>query len=142
VLSRSGLSAWCLQAFQFDYRKIAEFQKITEDEARSLYQHVELTPPEGDLAIQLTVYDDHVFISIPYWYQDSKADKVFSQCSEYLRVIRRTAGFFTYDPQTGIAFDPLETELNHSQYEKVVKDLPKLTAVRPDKPWWKFWQDR
>lgn len=130
-----------LEPFKFDYSKIAEFQKISEDEARSSYQHVELNPPEGDLAIQLTVYDDHVFISIPYWYQGSKADQVFSQCSQYLRVIRRTAGFFAYDPQTGIAFDPEQTELrNHQGYEKIVKDLPKIAAeaATPDKPWWKF----
>jgi len=131
-----------LESFKFDYSKIAELQKISEDEARSLYRHVELNPPEGDLAIQLTVYDDHVFISIPYWYQTSKADQVFLQCSEYLRVIRRTAGFFAYDPQTGIAFDPDRTELrNHPGYEKIVKDLPKIAAeaATPDKPWWKFW---
>ena len=40
---------------------------------------------------------------LPYWYQGSRADQVFSQVSEYLRVIRETAGFFAYDPQTGIA---------------------------------------
>lgn len=78
-----------LEPFKFDYTKISELQKISEDEARLRYQHVELNPPDGDLAIQLTVYDDHVFISIPYWYQGSKADEVFAQCSEYLRVIRK-----------------------------------------------------
>ena len=128
-----------LERFQFDYSKIAESLKITEDEARSRYQHVELNPPESDLAIQLTVDDNHVFISIPYWYQGSKTDEVFSQCSEYLRVIRRTAGFFTYDPQTGIAFGPEQTDLrDHKQYEKTVKELPKIAAEvsKPDRPWW------
>jgi len=131
-----------LERFKFDYDKIAESQKISEDEARSRYQHVELNPPEGDLAIQLTVYDNHVFISIPYWYRGSTADQVFSECSEYLRIIRRTAGFFAYDPQTDIAFDPEKTELrNHQRYEEVVKELPTIAAEasNPDKPWWKFW---
>jgi hypothetical protein len=131
-----------LERFEFDYGKIAESQKISEDEARSRYQHAELNPPEGDPAIQLTVYDDHVFISIPYWYSGSAADTVFSQCSNYLRVIRRTAGFFAYDPQTDTAFDPENTELrDHQQYEDVVKELPKIAAeaVKGDKPWWKFW---
>src|SRR5262249_34592427 len=98
-----------LEAFKFDYRTIAESDGISEEEARSRYQHVELNPPEGDLAIQLTVYGDHVFISIPYWYRGSEADLVFSQCSEYLRVIGKTAGFFAYDPQTDTAFDPQRT---------------------------------
>jgi len=131
-----------LERFKFDYEKMAESQKISEDEARSRYQYVELNPPEGDLAIQLTVYDDHVFISIPYWYRGLTADQVFSECSAYLRIIRRTAGFFTYDPQTDIAFDPEKTELGgHQRYDEVVKELPRIAAEasNPDKPWWKFW---
>src|SRR5262249_42183909 len=48
-----------LERFDFDYTKIAESQKISEDEARLRYQHAELNPPEGDLAIQLTVSHDH-----------------------------------------------------------------------------------
>ena len=130
------------ERFKFDFSKIAESLKISEDEARLRYQHIELNPPEGDLAIQLTVYDDHVFISIPYWYQGSRADQVFSQLSEYIRVIRETAGFFAYDPQTGIAFDPRQTHLReHQQYDKVVRDLPKIAAeaIKSGKPWWKFW---
>jgi len=130
-----------LERFQFDYCKMAESLKITEDEARSRYRHAELNPFEGDLSIQLTVDDNHVFISIPYWYQGGKADQVFSQCSEYLRVIRRTAGFFTYDPQTGSALDPEQTDLrDHEQYEKTVKELPKVVveAGKPVRPWWKF----
>ena len=131
-----------LERFQFDYKKIAESQKISEDEARSRYQHAELNPPEGDPAIQLVVYDDYVFITIPYWYRGSAADQVFSQCSNYLRIIRRTAGFFAYDPQSDTAFDPENTDLrDHQHYESVVKELPKIgaEAVKGDKPWWKFW---
>jgi len=131
-----------LEPFKCDYIKIAESLKIPEAEARSRYQHVELNPPEGYLAIQLTVYDDHVFLSIPYWYHGSKADQVFSHLSEYLRIIRETAGFFAYDPQTGIAFDPEQTELwDHQQYDRIVRDIPKIAAEasKPDKPWWKFW---
>ncbi len=87
-----------LERFKFDYAKISESENISEDQARQRNQHAELNPPEGDLAIQLTIYDDHVFISIPYWYRGTEANQVFSQCSDYLRVIRRTAGFFAYDP--------------------------------------------
>jgi len=52
-------------------------------------------------------------------------------------VIRETAGFFAYDPQTGIAFDPQQADLReHQQYDKVVKDLPKIAseASKPDMP--------
>jgi len=131
-----------LERFKFDYDKIAESLKISEHEARERYQHVELNTPEGDLAVQLIVYDEHVDISIPYWYEGIKADQVFSELSGYLRVIRQTAGFFAYDPQTAVAFDPVQTELrDHLQYDKVVRDLPNIAAhaAKQGKPIWKFW---
>jgi len=131
-----------LEPFTFDYAKIAEFQKISEEEARARNQHVELNPPDGDLVIQLTVDDDRVFISIPYWYKGSQADDVFPQLSGYLRVIAETSGLLAYDPQTGVAFDPRQTNLSdHTCYDKVVADLPKLATQTKSlpKPWWKFW---
>jgi len=131
-----------LEPFKFNYSKIAEIQKFSEDEARARYQHVELNPPDDDLAIQLTVYDDHVFIAVPYWYKGPEADQVFSQLSEYLRVIANTSGFFAYDPQTAIAFDPRQIELHdHQHYDKVVADIPRIAAQPKNqrKPWWKFW---
>jgi hypothetical protein len=131
-----------LERFAFDYAKIAELDKISEQEARERNPHIELNPPDDDIAIQLTVYADHVFIATPYWYKGTQADQVFSQLSAYLKVIRRTAGFFAYDPQTGVAFDPEITPLSdHRDYGRVVQDMPSiaLKAVAGQKPWWKFW---
>jgi hypothetical protein len=39
--------------------------KITEEEAKAQWNHIELDPPEGDLAIQLTIHCDQVPITIP-----------------------------------------------------------------------------
>jgi hypothetical protein len=132
-----------LEPFKFDYREIAESQKISEAEARRRFQHVELNPPEGDLAIQLTVHDDYVFVSFPYWYKGGNASELFSQCLEYLRVIRQAAGFFVYDPQLGAAFDPERTGVSDGQrcYENTVNNLPKILAQRSVKKrrWWKLW---
>jgi hypothetical protein len=82
--------------------------------------HVELNPPKDDLVIQITVYWDHVFLTIPYWYSGAKAHEVFGQLSAYLRVIREAVGFFAYDPQTSRAFDPLtESVGNSTLYEQI-----------------------
>ena len=116
--------------------------KVSEDEARARFTHIELDPEEDDLAIQLIVHDDYVFASIPYWYKGREADAVFLQLSKYLRVIRVTAGLFAYDPQTGTAFDPLQTELrDHQIYDEVVEQVPKIAAgaMKPTNPWWKLW---
>jgi hypothetical protein len=131
-----------LERFQFDYREIASSLEVSVAEARARFQYAELTPPEGDLAIQLTVHNDHVFISIPYWYRGSRADEVFSQLSEYLRVIQAVAGFFTYDPQTSSVFDPRNSDPpDHREYDKVMRELPNIVAAtsKPKKSWWRFW---
>lgn len=89
--------------------------------------------------------DDHVFVTVPYWYKGENADRVFDDLLQHFRVIRRTAGYFTYDPQTGAAFDPETTPtLTHTHYDRVVDKMPELiTAARKmakqRKPWWKFW---
>jgi len=44
-------------------------------------------------------------------------------------VIRETAGFFVYDPQTGAAFDPVRTEFrDHTEYDRVSEQLPEIVA--------------
>jgi len=133
-----------LERFEFDYRAIAEADKISEAQAKALYQHVELNPPEGDLAIQLIIHDDHVFITMPYWYKGEAADRLFSTVADYLRVLNRVAGLFAYDPQTDRAFDPEKVVvLDHSEYDRVVGQMPRIVyrAIRENekKPWWKFW---
>lgn len=86
--------------------------------------HIGLDSPGGALAIQITIFDDHASLTIPFWYTGSKAQKVFARAHEYMRVIRETAGFFAYDPQNEIAYDPLETESDWAVYETTTKRLP------------------
>jgi hypothetical protein len=79
---------------------------------------------------------------MPYWYVGDDADRLFSSVSEYMRLIRRTAGFFAYDPQTDKAFDPaIATIEDHSVYEKIVKQMPRVAAEirNQKKKWWKIW---
>jgi hypothetical protein len=131
-----------LKLFEFDHNEIARQMKITYEQATAKWNHIELNPPEGDLEIQLRIHSDHVSIEIPYWYTDVKADQVFEQLSAYLRVIRESAGFLAYDPQTNRAFDPaVEKFGDHSEYDRVMKDLPNIIARATHKtePWWKFW---
>ena len=59
-----------LEQFRFDYAAIASRRKISEEQARREWNHVEVNPPEGDPAIQLTVFGDHVAINIPFGTQD------------------------------------------------------------------------
>jgi hypothetical protein len=130
-----------LEPFKFDYNEIARIMNLSVEQARAQWNHIELNPPEGDLAIQAQIQWDHVSFEIPYWYTAVKADEVFGQLAAYARVVRRTAGFFAYDPQTNHAFDPeRETIESHDEYDRIVTNLPAIIAQgMKKKPWWRFW---
>ena len=130
-----------LERFIIDFEQVCKSQNISMDEARTRLNHIELNPPDGDLAVQLTVQWDHVCLTFPYWYSGVERDAVFGLALEYLRVIRRNEGFFAYDPQTDMAFDPDKVQvLDHSAYSRIVENLPAIIAQGEAKrPWWKFW---
>jgi|SRR6185437_7434024 len=131
-----------LHPSEFLYAQIAQRRNISEEQARRLYCHIELTPPAEDPAIQITIYDDHVDLTLPFWYKGDKAVEVFAELQGYLRVIGETAGFFVYDRQAGIAFDPLVEELNRETYDGAMRIVPSTMArsgKRRRRPWWKFW---
>lgn len=73
---------------------------------RSRFHHIELNTPDGDLAIQMTVYDNHVYINVPYWYKGEQARELFQYLISYIKIISETAGYFVFDPQIGEVFDP------------------------------------
>jgi hypothetical protein len=132
-----------LEEFNPDFEKIAAFDKSTVEAAMARWNHIELNPPEDDLAIQLTVYGDHVDLAIPYWYKEDEAAKIFELADGYLKVIRNTAGFFAYDPQEDRAFDPQKEGFgSHANYERITRQVPTIASnyvSTTKKPWWKFW---
>lgn len=60
---------------------------------------------------------------------------MFAQLLDYLKVIRSAAGYFAYDRQAGLAFDPIATEmLQSSQYVSVLEMFRKAIAAHAGKP--------
>src|SRR5688500_12912460 len=55
-----------LERFKLDYEEIAKFDNLTVEEAKKEYNYIELNTPEGELAVQLTIYNRYVHISVPY----------------------------------------------------------------------------
>jgi hypothetical protein len=81
-----------------------------------------LNSPKEDLAIQLRVWRRYAVIAVPFWHRGAEAERVFAQLLDYLKVIRSAAGYFAYDRQAGLAFDPIATEmLQSSQYVSVLE---------------------
>ena len=133
-----------LESFDFDYQEIAKLQGTTIDEAKKAFSHIELNTPEGDLATQITIFDNNVSITVPYWYSGDKAREVFDKIYTYTRIIRETAGYFVYDPQIDKVFDPLtENIFGLDVYQNMTEQVEKMkteqTEIKSNKPWWKFW---
>jgi len=133
-----------LENFDFDYQEIAKLQGTTIDEAKKAFSHIELNTPEGDLATQITIFDNNVSITVPYWYSGDNAKEVFDKIYDYTKIIRQTAGYFVYDPQIDKVFDPLtENIFGLDVYQSMTGQVEKMrtekTTIRSNKPWWKFW---
>jgi hypothetical protein len=67
-----------LEVFQFGYEQIAEFEKITVEQARIKYRHLELNgSEEGTNGIQITLSDDEASVTVPFWHEGDKAADTF-----------------------------------------------------------------
>ena len=137
-----------LESFDFDFGEIAKLTATTIEEAKKKFDHIEINTPEGDPAIQLTVYDNHVYINVPYWYKGDQARELFRDIKSYIKIIRQTAGYFVFDPQTGQVFDPAENGfdglgkyLSVSEHIEEIINRQETAKLKTEikKPWWKLW---
>ena len=94
-----------LQPFCFSFEAIAKSEKISVEEAKGKHRHIELNGPEGSNGIQITLFDDEASVTVPYWHQGEQARRVFEEIWDYLEIIQRNGGYFTYDPQIGRVLD-------------------------------------
>lgn len=103
-----------LEVFEFGYDQIAKLEKISLEEARGKYRHLELNGPEDDgKGIQITLFDDEASVTVPFWHVGSKVEDIFREIWSYLKIIGREAGYVIYDPQIDRIIDP-RALTNHS----------------------------
>ena len=101
-----------LKAFDFHLGDITKLSVATIENNKNKFDHIELNPEESDIAVRLTIYSNHVFITVPYCYTGDKALQLFTDIFNYIKVIRNTAGYFVFDPQTAEVFDPEQIKFN------------------------------
>jgi len=137
-----------LEKFQFDYASLAKSLKLSEEEARRQWRHIEINSPEDGNGIQITIEDDSASIAIPYWHQGSDARAAFEEIWGYAKVLEKEAGYVAYDPQLERPIDissdldeVIETYTNVSgSVESIVSgDVAESVLPEKPKPWWKFW---
>jgi hypothetical protein len=131
-----------LEAFQFDYSEIAKSLKISEQEARTEYRHLELNAPDDGNGIQITLYDDTASLTIPYWHEGEKASEVWREAWRCLECLERHGGLSTYDPQLDRMLS-LASDLDEVRKEYAVgvgaTDAAMRELGKESKPWWKIW---
>src|SRR5579863_3739463 len=129
-----------LKVFQFGYEEIARFEKISIDEARLKYRHLELNGPEGGSGIQIMLFDDEASLTVPFWHEEPLG--IFRETARCLEIISREAGYLVFDPQIERVVDP-SAGLDDSiaSYSAVMDRIQEKfpTGKTKPRPWWKFW---
>lgn len=132
-----------LQVFQKDYEEIAEFEKISLEEARLKYRHLELNGPEEECnGIQITLFDDEASVTVPFWHEGEKAEETFREIWSYLEIVCRESGYLIYDPQINRILDPSTGfEDSLACYTGAADRITPAIVdwFQREKPWWKFW---
>jgi hypothetical protein len=59
--------------------------------------------------VEVTIFDNNISLSVPYWYTDIHGEEVFEKLIVYTKIISRISGYYVYDPRAEIVYDPLKT---------------------------------
>ena len=132
-----------LKPFDFQFPQIAQHLGITEEDARRRYRHIELNGPQDGPGIQITLFDDEVSVTVPYWHSGARARNVWVVIWTYLRLLHDIGGMSVYDPQLDKVVDldrdlpvVVKSYLSGLQYTESLFPLPRADKCRP---WWRFW---
>ncbi len=58
---------------------------------------------------EIIIFNNNVSISIPFLHENMVAEQIFEKLVVYTKIIGRIRGYFVYDPQAEIVYDPLKT---------------------------------
>ena len=137
-----------LEPIGFGYEEIAKFEGISVKDAKLKYRHIELNGPEDGNGIQIQLYDDEAYLSVPYWHEGAKAESTFQEIWKYLNIIQREAGYVAYDPQLDMILDlsrGYSEALNvyTGTHNAVMGQMPQAALKREERSqrkWWQFWK--
>ena len=125
-----------LQLYQFPYEKIAQFERLSLEETRRKYRHLELNGPEGGNGIQVTLWDDDASLSLPFWHELKKAEQAFLELWSYADIVCRETGYAVYDPQIERTLDPSagceEALANYLRTAREVHDALPVNGAQRD----------
>lgn len=128
-----------LEIFQFDYEAVAKSRKITVEQARLQFRHLELNgTQEGVNGIQITLFDDEASVTVPFWHDGEKASDTFREIWGYLEIVCQETGYLAYDPQIDRVFDASAGFGDALACYTGVVCQKNATSRTKKKPWWRF----
>lgn len=93
--------------------------------------------------IQIELFDDEAFVTVPYWHTGAKAEACFRQIWDVMGVVCREAGYAVFDPQMDRALkDGENIGAALATYLEAMARIagdPAYGGRQVSKPWWKFW---
>lgn len=93
-----------LTIFVFDHDEIARSLRISQDEARRRFSHIELNGPDDGDGIQVTILDRGASVTVPFCHSGPRATRVLERAWTYLRLLAAD-GMKVHDGQLGRTID-------------------------------------
>jgi hypothetical protein len=114
----------------------ARWAAFVQIEPKSPLPWIELN--DEDLQIQVSVYEDSVSITMPYFRQRTTEMMDCLHCC--IQVCHEHRGYAAFDPQLGRAVTANDSESITRAYRQMDEALPGIRGEgHAKKPWWKFW---
>ncbi len=96
---------------------------------------------EDSFGVQIQLFDDEAFVTVPFWHSGDKAAACFAQVWDLMRLICGVAGYAVFDGQMDRVLKDGETiDAALAAYTKAMTRVsrdPELGGRKPPKPWWK-----
>ena len=130
-----------LKPFALDFDEIAKLHKMPVEEVYQRFRHVEINDAaERTSGIQVTLFDDHATLTIPFWHKRDVARQVLTQAWGYIGIICEACGYEAFDPQLDRVINTGAFEDVLACYEGAGRRIEGvMRPARARKAWWKFW---
>gem|GEM_PF-3423909 len=127
-----------LEHYTFDYADLARHAKVSEDEARRRWRHLELWNEEFGLDVD--IYDEIITMAVDRAFKGEKEQQAMNALWEICRIARREWRLQAYDPQLERLVDvdlAADREAMLTDYRRI--GISRYFTAKPGKPRWKFW---
>jgi hypothetical protein len=125
----------------FDHDEVARVNKIPVAAAYERYRYIELSDIAGRSGTQITLFDQHAAVTVPYWHEDNAVGRAqLQRVWACIDVLCGVSGYEVFDLQldrviTRGAFE--ETSARYAQASEHMHSI--ITPTRRVRPWWQFW---